>query len=476
MATKKKATSKGVSKGFKGVQERVASADKTHERIAKYAHGKEPQDVTVPEELHGFMGSSFTTPLSLPDPNDDAARVPLTEVLKFKNEGVATGDPGEIVRRAWEAPPSTPTSRGGFMERYKGSGKLVPTESTQSDVFEKRMGELSTDPKFAGSRKELGVPSRSSSTTIFGKMVGSRLEHFGDQFTDWYEGPRVGMTPEGYPQYQEGKSVEAIRKRAKTAGVPESELRRAVAVSSPKTKWVTKSGHMPNIEGAAVTAEIALSNPEKTPSEVSSEMKKMFESRKKDKSTITGPGGERVTKSIRGEETRPWERIKPAEDKPLPAEKISNFDLALSNPYHPEYGYSAYIASLRAQAHTGDTHDLGAAGFKTPSIPVTKDGEVALNRAGRIIKSNAGEDWLGKPAGMDILTASARVATAEAFERDFQAVHQQHGPDAAFRWARSNASRYSPSNAQATMWEESQSRGLKKVSKRRAEQRRAKKS
>jgi hypothetical protein len=457
------------ARSYGAIEDRVNRANRTHSFINALAYGKEPETMSMPEELSGtFLGGSFKTPLTAPDASDDAARVPLTRMLGFRQEGVNTADPQQTVLRAWDTPPQTPTARGTFMERYRSGRKTEPTPQENVDTASTRLRQLATDPAFKENKSALGLTASSSPETIFNSMVDSRKSHFSGQLADWYEGPKVGINTQGYPQYEEGASVGAIRERASQAGISQGELRRGTAIGSPKTAWQLQSGHMPNLEGSARTMEIALQEPELSPKEVSATMKKEFAGKKVDKSTILGSMAPRVAMSARGELSAPYEATTPAKSERIGSEKVANFDLGLTNPYHPDYGYSSFVASHRGQAHTSDTHDFGAAGTKTPSVPALDEAgnpKFKTTKGGALLPetTNAGETWASSPGGQDLLGASARVASAESFQSQYDFVGETFGPERQSQWARENAHKFVPNNAQAEQWVESMGRNKEKV-------------
>lgn len=458
------------ARSYGAIEKRVNNANRTHSFINALAYGKEPETVNMPEELSGtFLGGSFKTPLTAPDAADDAARVPLARMLGFRQEGINTANDLEsVVLRAWETPPQTPSARGTFMERYRSGRKTEPTPQENVDTASTRLRQLATDPDFKENKSALGLTASSSPETIFNSMVDSRKSHFSGQLADWYEGPRVGLNTQGYPQYEEGASVGAIRERASKAGISEPELRRGTAIGSPKTAWQIQSGHMPNLEGSARTMEIALQEPGLDPKAVTARMKAEFAAKKTDKSTILASMAPRVAQSARGELSAPYEATTPAKSEIIGTEKVANFDLGLTNPYHPEYGYSSFVASHRGQAHTSDTHDFGAAGTKTPNVPVLDaegNPKFKKTKSGALLPetTNAGETWASSPGGQDLLGASARVASAESFQSQYDFVGDMFGPERQYQWARENAHKFVPNNAQAEQWVESMERNKEKV-------------
>ncbi|NBX50933.1 hypothetical protein EBT25_13630, partial [bacterium] len=155
-------------------------------------------------------------------------------------------------------------------------------------------------------------------------------------------------------------------------------------------------------------------------------------------------------------------------------EKVANFDRGLVNPYHPEYGYSSYVAWQKSRGHTSDTHDFGAAGVKTPSVQVLDESgnpRYKRTKEGNLVPvtTNAGETWAEKVGGQDILGATARIASAERFKEDYDRIGREQGESAQYQWARENAHKYTPNNAQANQWEESMRRSKVKSATRRAE-------
>lgn len=444
---KKQAPQEKMSSSLTNIDERMQRANSTHDFIARLAYGKEPETVQMPEELAGTpFGGSFTTPLSLPDPNDDAAKVSLANILQYKNDGVNTADTADIVRREWQTPPMTASARGGFMELYSSGRATTPTVKDVDKTLRARTSEIATKPEYASFRKSSGLSVRSTPESVISAMVSSRKNHFSAQLTPWYEGERQGLDTAGYPVYAPGESITAISRRAAQAGFSEADVRRDVAISSPKARWSQKSGAMPNIEGAILARQISTENPELSHEEVGYRHKK----ESKGKTTILRKRAEEVSKSARGELSQPHEPI------PTSGEKIANFDLGLVNPHHPQHGHSAYIAYLKSQGHTGDTWDTKAAGIKTPARPVldSSGNPVMTEKFGEMVPKTIteSEQWLGRAGGMDILTATSRMATAERFEEDYNSILNTHGPDAAYSWGRKYANRYTPNNAQAEQW------------------------
>lgn len=445
MASKKKIKPQKPSPSLTNIDARMQKADKTHDFISRLAYGKEPEKMDMPKELSGTpLGGSFTTPLSMPDPNDDAAKVSLTNILKYKNEGVNTADSADIVRREWQTPPPTASAEGGFMNLYT-SGLAKPTYKKVNESLKGRTTDITTRPEYADFRKKSKLTSRSTPESVVDAMVSNRRQHFSAQLTPWYEGERIGINEAGYPEYKAGESVSAISDRAKAAGFNEAEVRRDVAISSPKARWSLKSGAMPNIDTAIEARRLSVENPELSNEEIGQLHKKTVKGTK-----ILAPSAVKVSQNARGELSQPHEPMTSS------GEKIANFDLGLVNPHHPQHGYSAFIAQQKSQAHTGDTHDLRAAGIKTPATPVLdKSGSpVMVEKFGKMVPKtvNEGEQFLQRPGGMDILTATSRIATAERFNEDYSKILNTHGEEAAYNWGRQNAHKYTPNNAQAEQW------------------------
>lgn len=432
------------TKGLINVTKRVEEANKTHDFISRLAYGKEPETLSMPEELAGTpLGGTFTTPLSMPDPTDDAVKVSLSNMLQYKNEGINTGDTADLVRREWNTPPPTASARGGFMERYVSGGKK-PTLKGVNTAFEGRITDITTRPEYRDFRKKSGLTARSRPESVIDAMVASRKSHFSGQLMPWYEGAHQGLDSTGNPVYAPGESISAIQTRANEAGFSEADVRRDTAISSPKARWSLKSGAMPNIETAITARKLSLENPQLSNEQVGALHKETVSGTK-----ITAPNAARVSMNARGELPAPHQSM-------TSGEKISNFDLGLVNPYHPQHGHSAFIAQQKSQAYTGDTHDLRAAGIKTPATPVfNPDGTPKMKEnfgKQEQVTVNEGESFLQRPGGMDILTATARIATAERFNEDYNTIRNNHGEEAAYKWGRKNAHRYTPNNAQAEQW------------------------
>ena len=450
MASKKKVLIPKPSASLTHIDSRMQQADKTHDFISRLAYGKEPETMSMPAELSGTpLGGSFKTPLSLPDPNDDAAKVSLSNILKYKNDGVDTADSANIVRREWQTPPATATAEGGFMNLYS-SGLKTPTYKNVNKTLQERTTDIATRPEYSDFRKKSKLSSRSTSESVVDAMVSNRHHHFSAQLMPWYEGQRTGLDKAGYPVYEQGASVTAIGTRAQAAGFGEADVRRDVAISSPKTRWSLKSGAMPNIDTAIDARRLSLENPELSNDEIGALHKATIKGTK-----ITAPNAAEVSRNARGEASQPHESMRTKSGE-LSGEKISNFDLGLVNPYHPQHGHSAFIAQQKSQAYTGDTHDLKAAGIKTPARPVldSSGNQKMKKKFGKMVPEmvNEGEKFLGRPGGMDILTATARMATAERFNEDYSKILKTHGEGAAYEWGRQNAHKYTPNNAQAEQW------------------------
>jgi hypothetical protein len=445
MASKKKVSVPKPSASLTSIDARMEQADKTHDFIARLAYGKEPETLNMPEELSGTpLGGSFKTPLSLPDPNDDAAKVSLANILKYKNEGVNTADSADIVRREWQTPPATASAEGGFMNLY-ASGLKTPTYKNVNETLQKRTTDIATRPEYSDFRKTSKLSARSTPESVVSAMVSNRQQHFSAQLMPWYEGQRTGLDKAGYPVYEQGESVTAIGTRAQAAGFGEADVRRDVAISSPKARWSLKSGGMPNIDTAIDARRLSLENPEMSHEEIGQLHKSTVKGTK-----ILAPRAANVSQNARGELSQPHEPMVSA------GEKVANFDLGLVNPHHPQHGHSAFIAHQKSQAYTGDTHDLRAAGIKTPATPVldSAGSPVMVEKFGKQVPKtvNEGEQFLQRPGGMDILTATARMATAERFNEDYSGILNTHGEDAAYKWGRANAHKYTPNNAQAEQW------------------------
>jgi hypothetical protein len=443
------------SKAFTSISNRVNEAEKVHSDIRRFAYGKEV-DTRMPEGVSLPSGGSEREIVHA-DAADDAARVMgvdgLSGLLKMKDEGVNTADPESVVRNAWQMAPNHPSAQGGYM----GYQKAVQSPNAKKSVGEfhdDRLRELTTSEDFRPFRSSNGLTVRSRPDKVFNALTVNRSGHFSGQLAPWYEGHQTGeTTPEGAPIYAEGESVKVVKEIAARAGVDPAVARRATAMGSMKSVWSktdrdTGITTYPNAEGATEQARRAIASPHKSIQEVT----------KPDEGgdvvrAVLGPRRELIAEMARGEHSAPTEMIKPAKSDPVPTAKQSNFDVGLTSPHSERYGYSSWVAAERSKAFTSDTHDLKAAGVKTPSKPVYHDdGTPKLDKDGNPVKSNAGEKWVGKPSGYDISRGSAVTMLADQFSERMAAERESGGEEAATNWARRNAHIYTPNNAQADMW------------------------
>ena len=123
------------------------------------------------------------------------------------------------------------------------------------------------------------------------------------------------------------------------------------------------------------------------------------------------------------------------------AEKTQSFDVNLSDPTHPIYGYSSWVDRHRLRAHTGDVQDARAGGFHEESLPIKKEKGKDFH-----------ENLLAEPAGADITASTALVARTEHFTM----MHQRHGEE----WAKQNAKSYLAAPAQSMQWSLNRKEGV----------------
>jgi hypothetical protein len=417
---------------FESLSDRHASAMDTHSRIAAYAHGKRPELLSMPEELSGTpLGGQFMTPRSLPDPADEP--IPsLATMIQYDREGVDIGSPMAMLRRTYGAPPPVPSSSGGFMGHTRVDRKRPANDLALASALDKRTRELATNSAFAKFQTENNLTTDSTSSDVINAMVDTRKAKFEEgNAVNWYEGDRIGTTDAGHPQYAEGDSPALIKRYARGAGLDPSDLRRSVAMTSPKATWVTEDNEYPNLEAAMMGMHAG----------ATTGMDEFTVGRRVARATGGGALPENIRKAwkqSKGWLPRGWEAIKAAQSSAggVATPKQSNFDKGLSSPYGPDGSYSPSIAAEKSQAYTSDTHDLGVAGIKT----------------GKVGGKNAAEEWLGSVGGQDITIASAQIATAELFNDHYNRVKNSRGHDAAEAWAEAHAHHYTPNKAQSTWW------------------------
>lgn len=414
------------NKEFDIVSKRITDAQKTHSDIRAYAFGKDRETMDMPVDM-GTGNRTFTTAYSEPDAADDAARVPLTQILKQKQSGTDTSAPEAIVSQAWGVPPVPESTQEGVLNTYQANRKTPAPKLEVATTVAKRMEEVRKAPGLEFSPK-------GTTSTTFDEMVQHRNKHFvaGSEGSNWYLGERTGVV-DGVPQYNEGNSPKVIREIAEKHGLDVPMLRRGTALISPRSMWnKTKGGETtyPNVEVAAKAMSQARDT--KSPTQAIAHSVAM-------KGTQWAGAGlpKNLAKAIqtqRGIASPPTGRIAPPKGELVPSQKVPNFDLGLTSAHHPEHGYSPWVAGQQSKAWTSDTHDASVAGIK---------------QGGK----KFADTFLGNPGGYDLSVHSAQVATAEAFQRDAARVHQIHGPDVAEKWKRENAHKYTPNVGQSTTWQ-----------------------
>jgi hypothetical protein len=414
------------NKEFDIVSNRITGAQKQHSEIRAYAFGKDRETMDMPVDM-GTRSKTFTTDYSEPDAADDAARVPLSQILKQKQTGTDTSAPEAIVSQAWGVPPVPESTREGVLNTYQTSRKKPASKPEVATTVGKRLEEVRQAPG-------LDFSPKGTTSTTFDEMVQHRTKHFeaGSEGSTWYLGERTGVV-DGVPQYSEGNSPRVIRETAEKYGLDVPMLRRGTALVSPRSKWnETKGGETryPNVEVAAKAMSQARDT--NTPSQAIAHSVAMAGSQ-----WAGSALPENLMKAVqtqRGVASPPTGRIAPPKNELVPSQKVPNFDLGLTSAHHPEHGYSPWVAGQQSKAWTSDTHDASVAGIK---------------QGGK----KFADTFLGNPGGYDLSVHSAQVATAEAFQRDASRVHQIHGPDVAEKWKRENAHKYTPNVGQSTTWQ-----------------------
>lgn len=414
------------NKEFDVVSKRITDAQKQHSEIRAYAFGKDRETMDMPVDM-GTRSKTFTTDYSEPDAADDAARVPLSQILKQKQAGTDTSAPEAIVSQAWGVPPVPESTREGVLNTYQTSRKTPASKSDLANTVGARLEDIRKAPG-------LDFSPKGTTSTTFDEMVQHRNKHFqaGSEGSTWYLGERTGVVG-GVPQYNEGNSPKVIREIAEKHGLDVPMLRRGTALVSPRSKWnETKNGETryPNVEVAAKAMSQARDT--QSPTQAIARSVAM-------KNTQWAGAGlpDNLTKAIqtqRGIASPPTGRIASAKNALVPAQKVPNFDLGLTSAHHSEYGYSPWVAGQQSKAWTSDTHDASVAGIK---------------QGGK----KFADAFLGGPGGYDLSVHSAQVAMADAFKRDSARVHQIHGPDVAEKWKRENAHKYTPNVGQSTTWQ-----------------------
>lgn len=414
------------NKEFDVVSNRITDAQKQHSGIRAYAFGKDRETMDMPVDM-GTGSKTFTTNYSEPDAADDAARVPLTQILKQKQAGTNTSAPEAIVSQAWGVPPVPESTQEGVLNTYKKGRQKPATKTEVVNTVAKRMQEVREAP---------GLPFSPKGTTssTFDEMVQHRNSHFqaGSEGSTWYLGERTGVH-NGAPQYSEGNSPKVIRETAQVTGLEIPMLRRGTALISPRSKWNKVNA------GETTYPNVGLAAKAMTKARDTQSSSKVIAHTSAMKGTQFAGAGlpENILKAVdtqRGQASPPTGRIAPPKDELVPSQKVPNFDLGLTAPHHPEHGFSPWVAGQQSKAWTSDTHDASVAGIK---------------QGGK----KFADTFLGNPGGYDLSVHSAQVATAEAFQRDAAKMHASHGPEFAEKWKRENAHKYTPNVGQSTTWQ-----------------------
>jgi hypothetical protein len=437
------------SDSYQHISGRAQDAEDKQRVVRRYAYGTEvdtsfPDEVTLPH-------SGSRSRIIDADAADTAANVlevdRLAGLLSMKQDGVNTADPEAIVRYAYNMPDVSPPSTSGFLGHYRASRKTEPSVNEQDNIVRSRMAELATNKEFASFRRDTGLRTNSRPERVFEAMVSTRSGKLSDSLSPWYEGAQSGVTAQGVPIYEEGESRKVINRVAAAAGQHPDALRRGTAIGSPKSYWSTKSGKFPNVEGASEVMTRSVANPGMSVKSVSKALMP--------KDPITGVGlpdrREAIAEMARGEHSHYRSQIQPPPSALIPSAKQSNFDLALVSPHHESYGYSPWVASERSKAFTSDTHDLAVAGIKSPA-PYKLDPVTGEELKDQSKDKSGAEKWLGRGASYDLSRASAVVSLGDKFSEQFSNIRDTAGMDVAQDWARTNAQKYTPNNAQASWW------------------------
>jgi hypothetical protein len=310
----------------------------------------------------------------------------------------------------WEVPELPPSARSGF-------GSSVATNIAEGNIpntphLERHINKLAQRMAPGGHADPLGAVVNNRRQAIRDSLVS------GDPDASWYQ----------------GKAQALIHHAAGEHDVPVPLMRKTVAAESPRSKWDLtytdsaanrKLGRAnetvyPNIEDAGKIVEAAKG---RSPDEAAAEVvdRKI--------AGVGRQGAARVAASMMQGTMRGSDPIPKAGE----SEKIDTFEVNLSDPTHPKYGYSPYINRHQLSGHTPDVQDARAGGFHEEQLEVPRVAGKAFH-----------EQFLEHPAGTDIAQSTALVARTEEFER-------QRGMNGD-QWARENAINFMPGPSQSMQW------------------------
>jgi len=354
------------------------------------------------------------------------------------------------VRKKWEVPPLPASHHEGFGSSV-AENIAEGTIGTKVPHIERHIGRL-MEGKLTDQPLEDIVTSRRAT-------IQKSLES-GNPDADWYQ----------------GKAQALIHHAATQAGVPVPVARKTTAGVSPKLHWditykdtpsnrkIGRAGEtvFPNIESATRIAEAAKG---RTPDEAVVEVVNQG---------IQGAQRQpaaRVAASMLAGELHGSERIPQAGE----SEKVQSFEVNLSDPTHPKYGYSPWVHKHQMSAHTADVQDARAGGFHEESMEVprekrvdesgnpvwemhttgAKKGTPKTDKQGNRIQALVGKDFhesfLEHPAGADIAQSTALVARTE----EFSAQRRSRGEE----WAKQNARNFMAAPSQSMQWSVSRETG-----------------
>ena len=314
----------------------------------------------------------------------------------------------EQTLQKWEVPPLPASHHEGF-------GSSVATNIAAGNIpdtshLERFTGKISQ--RMAGSPDPLGNIVEQRRASIVSSLAS------GDPDAAWYQ----------------GKAQALIHHAATEHDVPVPVMRRTTAMESPRIKWDLtykpgaknkKLGRVgqtvfPNIAAAGQIVEAAKG---RTPEEAAQEAV----ARK-----IPGVQRQRAAQAasamLRGE-MRGSEPIPTASE----SEKVESFEVNLSDPNHPVYGYSPWVTRHQLSAHTADVQDARAGGFHEEQFEVPRTAGDPFH-----------EVLLSHSAGADIAQSTALVARTEEFESQ----RGMRGEE----WAKQNAINFMPGPSQSMQW------------------------
>ena len=410
--------------------------------VAKSQRGPTPEDLNPEEHGHGekYIGkwAKRHAAAEIVDKKIRAMAFPGVGETPGLTETLASEDPAAIgasvmgslgpqhmltheqTLRKWEVPPLPPSHHPGFgtsVATNIAEGRIADTPHIQ-----RYLNKLSERMAPGGHPDPLGAVVKNRRRAIVESLVS------GDPDAAWYQ----------------GKAQALIHHAAGEAGVPVPVQRKTTATVSPKMPWdITYAENKQNIKSGragetvfpnvAVASQIIGASQGRTPDEAAEEV-----AARKLQGVQRGPAAKVAASMLRGElhgsELIPQTGV---------SEKVQSFDVNLSDPNHPQHGYSGYVARHQLSAHTPDVQDSRAAGYEESQLEVPRTAGDPFH-----------EVLLAHPAGTDIATSTALVARTEEFEKQ----RGQHGEE----WAQQNAINFMPGPSQSMQW--SVARGTGNVS------------